>query len=56
MEYHKKFDIVLFIDIAKRYELEISPTKAKNTQYSNKRSLKWLYKFFGNPTHSNRKN
>lgn len=49
MEVNKKSDVILFIEVAKRYELEVIPTKAKNTQNSNKRAIKWLYKFFGAP-------
>ncbi len=48
-ECQKKSDIVLFIDVVKRYELEIVPTKAKNTQYSNKQAIAMLCKFFGDP-------
>lgn len=48
-ECQKKSDIVLFIDVAKRYELEIVPSKAKNTQYSNKQAIAMLCKFFGDP-------
>ena len=49
MEARKKADVILFIEVAKRYELEIIPTKAKSTQYSNKCAIKWLSKFFGDP-------
>ena len=49
MEARKKADVILFIEVAKRYELEIIPTKAKSTQYSNKCAIKWLSQFFGDP-------
>lgn len=41
---------ITFLDVAKRYELEVVPTKkAKNTRQSNLQALNWLCKFFGNP-------
>lgn len=48
-EYQKKSDVVLFIDVLKRYEIEVIPSKAKNTQISNLQAIKCLYKFFGDP-------
>ncbi|WP_346556713.1 tyrosine-type recombinase/integrase [Mannheimia haemolytica] len=49
-ENSRKSPIVLFIDVAKRYELEVVPTKkAKNTHQSNLQAIHWLCKFFGNP-------
>lgn len=39
----------LFIEVAKRYELEVMPLKAKNTITSNKRAIKRLVQFFGDP-------
>lgn len=50
MEAHKKSDVILFIEVAKRYELEVVPTKkAKNTRQSNLQAIGWLCKFFGDP-------
>lgn len=48
-EYKKKSDVVLFVDVVKRYEVEIVPTKAKNTRNANLRAIRWLCKFFGDP-------
>lgn len=49
-EFQKKGEVVLFIDVAKRYEVEIVPTKkAKNTRQSNLQAIGWLCKFFGDP-------
>lgn len=43
-------DRILFIDIAKRYELEIIPSKkSRSTQNSNLQYLKKLNQFFGDP-------
>ena len=49
MASHQVSEIVLFIDVAKRYELEVVPTKSKSTQLSNRTAIKWLCRFFGNP-------
>ena len=49
MASHQVSDIVLFIDVAKRYELEVVPTKSKSTQLANHTAIKWLCRFFGNP-------
>ncbi|WP_315568681.1 tyrosine-type recombinase/integrase [Haemophilus parahaemolyticus] len=49
MASHQVSEIVLFIDVAKRYELEVVPTKSKSTQLSNHTAIKWLCRFFGNP-------
>lgn len=49
-EFQKKGEVVLFIDVAKRYEVEVVPTKkAKNTRQSNLQAIGWLCKFFGDP-------
>ena len=49
MASHQVSEIVLFIDVAKRYELEVVPTKSKSTQLANHTAIKWLCRFFGNP-------
>lgn len=49
-EFKQKSDLVLFIDVAERYKLEIIPQKkAKSTQKSNLYGINWLCKFFGDP-------
>lgn len=49
-EKNKNSQATLFIDVAKRYELEVVPTKkAKNTRNSNRQAIGWLCQFFGDP-------
>lgn len=49
-EFKQKSDLVLFIDVAERYKLEIVPQKkVKSTQKSNLYGINWLCKFFGDP-------
>lgn len=50
LERHKNSLVTLFIDVAKRYELEVVPTKkSRNTRNSNLQAIGWLCQFFGDP-------
>lgn len=48
-EFQKKGDVVLFIDVIQRYEVEILPTILASTQKNYRRLLRRLKMFFGDP-------
>jgi len=41
--------IITFIDVIARYKQEVVPFKANNTQTANRRAIRFLERFFGNP-------